>query len=211
MDGFVLVLGTHNEKKKAELVQLLSPHGFALKTLADFSNALEVEETGITFAENARLKAVEQAKHLNHWVLGEDSGLSVDALDGKPGVYSSRFAGESARDEQNNEKLLTELGDLPLEKRTAFYTCHVCVSDSLGNVRFETEQYCCGRILQERRGTAGFGYDPMFEIPEYKQTFGQLGDAVKSVLSHRAKAMRRLLPGLIRLAKNENWKAIEQV
>jgi XTP/dITP diphosphohydrolase len=120
----VLVLGTRNKKKLGELVELLTPHGIELKTLADYPNAVEVEETGATFAENAALKATMQARNLNLWVLGEDSGLSVDALGGEPGVYSARFAGVDATDEKNNDLLLKRLRDVPLEQRTAQYTCH---------------------------------------------------------------------------------------
>src|SRR5688572_7232914 len=119
-----LVLGTHNKKKLAELAELLAPQCLTLKTLADFPAAIEVEETGQTFAENARLKAVQQATHLREWVLGEDSGLSVEALNGEPGVRSARFSDPGATDERNNALLLERLKQLPLEKRGAFYTCH---------------------------------------------------------------------------------------
>src|SRR5262245_26504311 len=129
-----LILGTHNRKKLGELVELLAPSGIELKTLADFPAALAVEETGQTFAENARLKATVQARHLNAWVLGEDSGLSVDALGGAPGVLSARFADPGATDQRNNELLLQKLASVPLEKRTAHYTCYAALSDPAGNV-----------------------------------------------------------------------------
>jgi XTP/dITP diphosphohydrolase len=111
-----IVLGSRNRKKLGELAELLEPHGFALKTLADFPEAIEVDETGDSFAANARLKAKLQAEHLGQWVLGEDSGLAVDALDGAPGVYSARFAGEGASDDANNRLLLERLKGVPLEK-----------------------------------------------------------------------------------------------
>src|SRR4029079_13527308 len=130
----LIVLGSHNRKKLRELEELLVPHGIELKTLADFPNAIEVAETGTTFGENARLKAVEQAKHLGHWVLGEDSGLAVDALGGRPGVYSARYAGEAATDADNNRKLLAELAHVPTERRGAFYTCHMTLADPNGAV-----------------------------------------------------------------------------
>ena len=107
----VLVLGSRNRKKLGELAELLTPHGLTLKTLADFPAAMEVEETGDTFAANAALKATVQAKHLQQWVLGEDSGLSVAALGGAPGVYSARFSGPGATDERNNRLLLEKLAD----------------------------------------------------------------------------------------------------
>jgi len=201
-----LVLGTHNKKKGIELADLLAPHGFALRTLADVSDAIEVDETGTAFAENAVLKATVQAQHLGCWVLGEDSGLAVDALNGGPGVYSARFAGTDATDETNITKLLQELADIPLERRTAHYICHAVLSDPLGNVRAESEDYCRGRILFEPSGRGGFGYDPLFEIPEYHRTFGELGSTVKTVLSHRSRAMRTILPQIIALANSGEWE-----
>ncbi|MBI2481129.1 MAG: RdgB/HAM1 family non-canonical purine NTP pyrophosphatase [Planctomycetia bacterium] len=202
----LLVLGTHNKKKGIELAELLAPFGLVLRTLADLSNAIEVEETGATFAENAALKATVQAKNLGCWVLGEDSGLAVDALDGGPGVYSARFSGPDATDETNNAKLLQLLADLPLEQRTAHYVCHAVLSDPAGNVRAETEDYCRGRILFEPSGRGGFGYDPLFEIPEYHRTFGELGSTVKTALSHRARAMRAIIPKIITLANAGEWE-----
>ena len=109
-DARILVLGTHNKKKRQELELLLAPWGFQLLTLSDFDNSLDVEETGTTFAENAQLKATKQAQQLCHWVLGEDSGLSVRALEGAPGIYSARYSGPEATDEKNNKHLLDQLG-----------------------------------------------------------------------------------------------------
>ena len=194
-----LVLGTHNQKKRRELNLLFQGMAIELKTLDEFENSIEVNETGTSFAENAALKATEQAQHLGQWVLGEDSGLSVLALDGRPGVYSSRFAGENATDEDNNRQLIEQLANVPLEKRTAYYTCHMCLADPQGKIWIDVQGRCYGRIRFERQGTAGFGYDPYFDLPEYHQSFGQLGDAVKSILSHRARAMRLFLGELERL------------
>ena len=201
----LLVLGSHNRKKLIELAELLEPQGLTLKTLADFPEAVEVEETGDTFAANARLKAVEQAKHLKQWVLGEDSGLSVDALGGQPGVFSARFSGPGATDERNNALLLEKLRDVPLEKRTAHYTCYAALSDPEGNVRTESEGICRGRILLQPAGSGGFGYDPLFEIIECHQTFGELSPAVKSVLSHRSRAIRQIVPQVVRLIADGQW------
>jgi XTP/dITP diphosphohydrolase len=202
----LLVLGSRNRKKLGELVELLEPHGLVLKTLADFPAAIEVEETGDTFAANARLKATLQAKHLGQWVLGEDSGLSVDALGGAPGVYSARFSGPGATDERNNHLLLEKLQRVPLEKRTAHYTCYSALSDPQGAVRAESEGICRGRILLEPAGNGGFGYDPLFEIVECHQTFGELAPAVKAVLSHRSRAMRQLVPQIVALARRSEWR-----
>ena len=198
---FKLVLGTHNQKKRRELQILLAHLPLEVLTLDDFPNALDVEETGTTFQENAGLKATVQAKHLGHWVMGEDSGLSVSALDGAPGVYSARYAGEDANDDTNNAKLVANLSDIPLNKRQAWYTCHMTLSDPTGSVHIDVEASCRGRIVLDPRGTAGFGYDPYFELVEYRRTFAELGDSVKSVLSHRAKAMRMFLSRFHNLSK----------
>jgi XTP/dITP diphosphohydrolase len=192
-----LVIGTRNRKKGAEIVELLVPWRIEAVTLDDVPGAIDVAETGDTFAANAALKATEQARHLQRWVLADDSGLEVDALGGAPGVYSARFAGPKATDLENNNRLLEKLGDTPLEKRTAQYVCHVTLSDPTGTVRAESHAVCRGRIRFEPAGTNGFGYDPLFEIVEYHRTFGQLGPHVKRALSHRARALRAILPKLM--------------
>jgi XTP/dITP diphosphohydrolase len=196
----LLVIGTANRKKGLELADLLRPARLEIRTLADFPQAIAVPEDGATFAENARLKAGQQARHLGHWVLADDSGLMVDALGGAPGVYSARYSGPEATDAANNRKLLAQLAGLPPDARGAQFVCHVAVADPSGAIRAESEASCRGRILDEPRGTAGFGYDPLFEVREYYQTFGQLGPVAKACLSHRARAMRRILPALIALA-----------
>jgi XTP/dITP diphosphohydrolase len=197
---FVLVLGTRNKKKRRELEYLLAPYPqIQLKTLDDFEDSIEVEETGTTFAANAALKATEQAVHLSQFVLGEDSGISVAALDGRPGVYSARYSGDDATDDSNKVKLLEELDGVPIAKRGAWYTCHMTLSDPEGNVLIDCESQCHGRILKQEKGSSGFGYDPLFEIPEYGLTFAELGDEVKSVLSHRARANRIFIPQLLSL------------
>lgn len=195
-----MVLGTHNRKKREELEGLLGPFGFGLRTLAEFEHPLEVVEDGRTFGENAAKKAVEQARHLDAWVLGEDSGLCVDALQGAPGINSARFAGPQADDESNNQYLLAQMTDVPDNRRTAHYVCHMTLSDPAGQVQIDCEAICRGRIRRQPAGTGGFGYDPLFELPEYHQTFGELGVAVKSVLSHRARAMRRFVNELLSLS-----------
>jgi len=203
----LLVLGSRNRKKLGELAGLLTPHGLVLKTLADFPAAIEVAETGDTFAANAALKATQQAKHLEHWVLGEDSGLSVDALGGAPGVYSARFSGEGATDERNNRLLLEKLAAVPSERRGAHYTCYAVLSDPAGNVRAQSEGICRGRILTEPAGSGGFGYDPLFEVVECHRTFGELAPAVKAVLSHRSRAIRQLVPQIVALIASGTWPA----
>jgi XTP/dITP diphosphohydrolase len=194
-----LVLGTGNRKKGIELAELLAPLGIRVDTLADFADALTIDESGGTFAENATLKATRQAAHLKRWVLGDDSGLEVDALDGRPGIYSARFAGPGATDADNNRRLLEELGDLEPERRGAQFVCHLVLADPTGSVRAESVGRCRGRIRHEPSGSGGFGYDPLFEIIEYHRTFGDLSAATKACLSHRARAVQSLIPQLVEL------------
>jgi XTP/dITP diphosphohydrolase len=195
----VMILGTHNRKKCGELRELLAPLGIDLRSLAEVSGAIVVEETGKTFIENARLKAIEQAVHLGEWTIGEDSGLCVPALNGAPGIYSARFSGEGATDESNNAKLLEEMSAFEGDRRNAYYVCTIALADPSGTVHLEAEGQCWGRILREQRGQGGFGYDPMFELQEYHQTFAELGPTVKSVLSHRARALEKFTRGIKRL------------
>ncbi len=196
---FDLVLGTNNQKKLVELRLLLPAEQYQLTSLAEIPDSIDVEETGETFVENAALKATEQAKHLGRWVLAEDSGLAVDALRGKPGIYSARYAGTHGDSEANNAKLLVELDGVPLEKRTARFHCEICLSDPAGNAMITAGGTCSGRIRTEPTGGGGFGYDPLFEIVEYHRTFAELDLTVKRALSHRSRALRQFLPKLQRL------------
>jgi XTP/dITP diphosphohydrolase len=203
----ILVVGTANRKKGEELAELFSAVGLEVKTLADFPGATHVEEIGATFAENAALKATIQARHLGLWVLADDSGLIVDALGGAPGVLSARFSGPNATDVANNRLLLEKLAGTPLEKRTARFVCHMALADPSGTVRAESEAACRGRMLFEPRGAQGFGYDPLFEVAEYHRTFAELGIAVKSCLSHRARAARLLIRSLIELVDSGEFSS----
>jgi XTP/dITP diphosphohydrolase len=202
----ILVLGTRNRNKLAELRPLLEPHGLVLQTLGDFPQSVEVVEDGQTFAENAAKKAVQQALALGQWVLGEDSGLSVDALGGEPGVRSARYAGEDATDEANNRRLLQQLAGTPPTQRTAHYVCHMTLADPAGRIRAACEARCNGRIRLQASGQGGFGYDPLFEIIEYRRTFGELSRPVKSVLSHRGRAVREIVPQLLQLVAAGVWE-----
>lgn len=201
-----LILGTGNKDKGRELAEMLAPYGLQIKTLADVPNPLDVVEDGDSFAANAQKKAIQQALHLKSWVLADDSGLEVDALQGAPGIYSARYSGEDATNASNNAKLLEELGDRPPHKRTARYYCHVTLADPEGEIRADSAGICRGRIRKEPIGTNGFGYDPLFEVVELHKTFGELGGRVKSVLSHRGRALRGILPRLITLARSDEWK-----
>lgn len=198
---FDLVLGTHNAKKLVELRLLLPEDRIRLTSLAEIPDSIEVEETGDTFQANAELKAVEQARHLGRWVLAEDSGLTVDALGGRPGVLSARYAGRHGEDEANNDKLLQELQGVPEEKRGAQFNCFLCLSDPAGNTILEENGQCFGRIAESRSGKAGFGYDPLFIIREYHRTFGELDLTVKRAISHRSRALRKLIPKLLELTE----------
>lgn len=197
-----LIVGSRNRKKTAEITGLLAPHGIEVLCVADFPDVPEVVEDRDTFDGNAAKKASETATFLGKWVLAEDSGLSVDALKGAPGVYSARFSGEDATDEANNEKLIAELSGVPAERRGAGYSCHVAVSDPEGTIRLTSSGTCRGRIIDTARGSNGFGYDPYFLIPEYHQTFGELSQMVKQQLSHRARAFQRLTPRLVSLVRS---------
>jgi XTP/dITP diphosphohydrolase len=195
----VLVVGTRNRKKREELLDILGTDGLELRDLTQYPDAPEVVEDGATFADNARKKAVELARHLGQWVLGEDSGLVVPALNGRPGVYSARYAGKQGDDDANNARLLAELAPLPDDRRAAYYVCTTALADPAGEVRAEAEGRCHGVIPRQARGTGGFGYDPLFLIPEYHRTFGELSARVKHALSHRGRALARLRPALRRL------------
>jgi XTP/dITP diphosphohydrolase len=195
----VLILGTRNAKKRQEIVEILGDLPLELRDLTAYPDAPEVVEDGATFEENARKKARELAQALGQWVLGEDSGLVVPALKGRPGVLSARYAGKQGDDAANNARLLAELAPLPDEQRAAYYVCTAALADPQGEVRAVTEGRCHGVIVRDYRGTGGFGYDPLFLIPEYHRTFGELSPRVKHALSHRARALAHLRPALWRL------------
>jgi XTP/dITP diphosphohydrolase len=192
----VLVLGTRNVKKRQEIEEILGDLGLDLRDLTGWPDAPVVVEDGDTFEANGRKKATELARALGQWVLGEDSGLVVPALNGRPGVYSARYAGKQGDDAANNARLLAELAPLADDRRAAYYVCTAALADPLGEVRAVVEGRCHGRIIREARGMGGFGYDPLFLIPEYHQTFGELSARVKHALSHRGRALAQLRPVL---------------
>jgi XTP/dITP diphosphohydrolase len=195
----LLVVGTRNAKKLQEIREILGDLGLELRDLTAYPGAPEVVEDGTTFEENARKKAVELARAVGQWVLGEDSGLVVPALNGRPGVYSARYAGKQGDDAANNARLLAELAPLPDDRRAAYYVCTAALADPHGEVKAVVEGRCHGVILRDFRGSGGFGYDPLFLIPEYHRTFGELSARAKHALSHRARALEQLRPVLRRL------------
>jgi XTP/dITP diphosphohydrolase len=195
----LLVVGTRNVKKRQELLEILDGCGVELRDLTSYPQAPDVKEDADTFEGNARKKATETALALKEWVLAEDSGLVVPALKGRPGVLSARYAGEPRDDEKNNDKLLAELGPLPDDRRAAYYVCVAALSDPQGQVLAVAEGRCHGVIVRERRGSGGFGYDPLFLVPDYHKTFGELSARVKHALSHRGRALAQLRPAVRRL------------
>ncbi len=191
-----LVLGSRNKKKLGELLELLGDLGIDLVDLSPYPDAPEVEETGDTFEANARLKAVGLAPALGQWVLGEDSGLCVPALGGAPGIFSARYAGVHGDDAANNAKLLAELAGKTGAERAAYYVSAVVLANPAGEVMAVAEGRCWGLIDTVPRGTGGFGYDPLFVVPEYHASFGELSGRVKHTLSHRGRAVAKLRPAL---------------
>lgn len=206
-DPLTLVLATRNAKKCREMVKLIAPPWEAdpllgqldVRSLGDFPAAPEVVEDAETFAGNARKKAGETAAAIGRWVVADDSGLAVDALGGAPGVYSARYAGTHGDDDANNRKILDALAEVPDDRRGAAFVCALALADPSGAIRLEAEGSCRGRIVREVRGPGGFGYDPLFLIPEYHRTFGELSPLVKHQLSHRARAFAHFRPGLVRV------------
>ncbi|MFZ0075869.1 MAG: XTP/dITP diphosphatase [Exiguobacterium undae] len=186
-----IIVATRNAGKVNEFKEMLGRLGYDVESLLDYETAPETDETGSTFEENAELKSREAAAYFGHAVLADDSGLEVDALDGAPGVYSARFAGEDKSDEANNTLLLEKLADVPTEKRTARFVCALSLAKPSGEtltVRGTME----GTIGFERKGTNGFGYDPLFIIPSLNQTAAELTKSEKASISHRGQALRKL-------------------
>lgn len=186
-----LIIATGNSHKVEEFQQLLKDDPFTVLSAKTLDGMPEVDETGGTFAENACLKAraLEKLAPPGAWVLADDSGLEVDCLNGEPGVYSARYAGDRASDSENIEKLLKALEGVPFRARSARFKSVLCIIDTRGLLTYH-EGNCEGHIATEASGESGFGYDPIF-IPEgYRKSFAELGSMIKSQLSHRAKAVK---------------------
>ena len=195
-----LLLATNNPGKAAEYRALLEGCGWELVTPRDLGLHLEVEEAGGDYAENARIKAEAFAEASGLVALADDSGIEVDALGGAPGPLSARFGGEDASDEQRVALLLERLAGVPPEKRSARFRCLIAVARPEGEVSL-FEGQCEGRIAEEPRGEGGFGYDPVFLLPERGLTIAELPPEEKNAVSHRGRAARQarvLLEGLIR-------------
>jgi len=188
-----ILLATQNKGKIRELQELLVDEDIEVLSLQDIKDWEDVEENGETFADNAALKAKAAVKKTGLISLADDSGLDVDALDGAPGVYSARFAGEPKDDERNNDKLLQLLENVADDQKRARFRCALVIATPEGE-EFLTEGTVEGQILTQRRGTDGFGYDPLFFLPEYARTMAELTLAEKNKLSHRAQAFRKAIP-----------------
>lgn len=192
-----LWLASGNRKKLQELQRLLAPLGFALHSLDAAPVPVTIVEDAPDFAGNARIKAVTLATAVGALALGDDSGLCVDALDGRPGVKSARYAGPNASDSDRVAKLLGELAGVPTERRTARFVCALCLADARGNVVCELQDTCEGSIASAPRGTSGFGYDPIF-VPDATRTgdaapcMAELDAGDKDRVSHRGRALRAL-------------------
>ncbi|HPC86343.1 MAG TPA: XTP/dITP diphosphatase [Smithellaceae bacterium] len=185
-----IVLATKNEGKVREIAQMMKGTGVELVSLNHFEALPEIVEDGATYLENALKKARTVSEYLGETVLADDSGLRVDALKGEPGVYSARYAGENATDEENNAKLLGKLKEVPTEKRTASFFCALVLYRPEGIYHsFEAEWR--GRIIDEGRGTNGFGYDPIFLDPRLGKTAAELPPEIKNRVSHRGQAFAK--------------------
>ncbi|OPZ51603.1 MAG: dITP/XTP pyrophosphatase [Firmicutes bacterium ADurb.BinA052] len=183
-----LVVATRNRGKLAEIRELLSRLDVTVEALDDYPGAPEPRETGATFRENAVIKAVAAASFTREVAVADDSGLVVDALGGAPGVMSARYGGDGASDQNKYERLLAQMAGIPDAERSARFVCVIAVASPDGPVS-SAEGVVEGMIARAPRGTGGFGYDPVFLIPELSMTFGELPSAVKNTMSHRARAL----------------------
>lgn len=183
-----VVIATNNKNKVREFKSLLGNDNIEFKTLNEIGYTKEIIEDGNTFEENAYIKAHQVSKDLNVIAISDDSGLEVEALNMAPGIYSARYAG-GHDDEANNNLLIKNLKGI--ENRKARYACAICICYPNGETKTVIE-YCYGKIIDDRRGTNGFGYDPYFYIPEFGKTFAEVPLEKKNTISHRAKAIRKL-------------------
>ncbi|WP_445489609.1 XTP/dITP diphosphatase [Niallia sp. 03133] len=186
-----IIIATKNAGKAKEFEQMFAPLGYTVKTLLDYPEIEDVEETGTTFEENAILKAETVSKIVGKAVISDDSGLMVDALNGEPGVYSARYAGEQKDDEANMVKVLAELEGVPTDKRTARFCCTLAVAIP-GKEALTFTGTCEGIILEEKRGEFGFGYDPIFYVVGEEKAMAELPADKKNKISHRANALQKL-------------------
>jgi XTP/dITP diphosphohydrolase len=193
------MLGSRNRKKLEEIRPFLADLPLELVSVADLEGVPDVVEDGSTFLENAVKKAELVARACSEWTLAEDSGLVVPALGGEPGIHSAYYAGRHGDDAANNARLQAEIANVPEDQRDAYYVCVAVLADPQGQIFAQAEGRCHGRILTQPRGSGGFGYDPLFWLPELHRTFAEVSPLVKQVLSHRGRALVALLPAVKRL------------
>ncbi len=193
-----IIIATKNAGKAKEFEHIFKPYNVRVKSLLDFEEMDDIVEDGKTFEANALIKVRAIANQFNQMVLADDSGLEVDTLDGRPGVYSARYAGEGRNDEDNILKVLHELEGVPTDERGARFVCALAIVTPQGD-EVVVRGTCEGRILTECLGTEGFGYDPIFYLPHLSKTMAQLPKSEKNVLSHRADAFVKLQPYLEKL------------
>lgn len=192
-------MATKNENKIAEIRPILKDLHVELKSITNKKNIPDAIENGKTFAENSRLKANHYFKYLRAPVIADDSGLVVPALNGEPGIYSARYAGEKSNYALNNKKLLDKMQHLKDKDRDAYFVCSVVYKDK--DVELLADGKCHGKITQVTRGAGGFGYDPIFEVPELGKTFAEIPADHKNEISHRSRAFRKMAEML-----NEYWQ-----
>jgi XTP/dITP diphosphohydrolase len=197
-----IVLATRNEAKSAELQRMLADLPLEVRTLRDYPHVPPLPEEGETYEANARSKALAVARWLNEVALADDSGLEVDYLEGQPGARSARFLGDEATDEDRNREILRRLEGVPPENRTARYRAVVAVAFPDGRV-YTFEGTCEGAIALEPRGTGGFGYDPIFYLPELDRTVAELNPQEKDLISHRGQAVRKAREFLLTLMREQ--------
>jgi XTP/dITP diphosphohydrolase len=193
----ILVIASGNRHKVREIRQIVPDLPVVLRCLGDFEDLPEVVEDGDTFLANARKKAVGTARETGEWALADDSGLVVPALGGDPGVRSARYAGEDADDAANRARLIREIRAADLERPAAEFRCAMVLARPDGTVLEEVEEGCTGVILDEERGTSGFGYDPLFLDEELGKTFAEIPAEEKNARSHRSRALRAMRPRLL--------------
>jgi XTP/dITP diphosphohydrolase len=188
-----ILLGTNNQGKIKEIKNLLADSPIIIRSLQEFPEIDDVEETGTTFTENAVLKAKTYSLKTNLWTLADDSGLEVEVLDNAPGVFSARYAGKNAGNEEKINKVLDEIENKNGKQRNARFICVMALTDEKGNVKKISEGVCEGSIADKPCGINGFGYDPIFIPQNFHNTFGELSDEIKQAISHRNKAIKKII------------------
>lgn len=194
-----IVLATKNKGKIAEMRALLAPLAIEVLSLENFAPIEDAVEDGATFADNAQIKARYYFAHTHLPCLADDSGLEIDALGGRPGVYSARYSGDGATDQSNNEKVLAEMAEVADDKRTARFRCAMALVGA--DVNLTANGTCEGVILRELCGEGGFGYDPIFYVAQFDRTLAELTQEEKNAISHRGQAVRKMAEQITELVR----------